>query len=83
MPESKNRRAHHHHQQNHPAPHHNNPKKLSRPALIGIIFFALLGLGIGYFISGANLYALVIGGAAGAVIGYLFGHQVDKGLRKK
>ena len=82
MPASKNRPAHHTHQQHQPVPHHSKPKT-NRAVMVSIIFFALLGLGISYFINPESTPALIGGAVTGAVAGYFFGHQIDKALSKK
>lgn len=81
MPESKNRPQHHPHP--HPLPPKARPKKNNKAVITGIIFFALLGVGIGYFIGGDGLVALGSGGIVGAIAGYFFGHQIDKALKTK
>lgn len=83
MPQSKSRNLHPHHQQNHPAPPHAKPKQSGRAALVAMVLFALLGLGISYFIAGYSKPSLAAGVLIGAIGGYLVGHQMDKSLKKK
>ena len=83
MPESKSRHPHHAHQQNHPAPPHAKPAKANRAVIVAVIFFALLGLGISYFLKPESTPALIAGALIGAIAGYFFGHQIDKALSKK
>lgn len=83
MPESKSRHPHHSHQQHHRPPHNSKSKTFSRIVIVAIGFFSLLGLGISYFVAGDNLFPTVAGAIIGAIAGYLFGHQMDKTLRKK
>ena len=51
--------------------------------VIALVFFAVLGLGISYFVAGGSTTALVIGAVVGAAIGYIFGQQVKKSMSKK
>lgn len=81
MPESKNRRQHHPHP--HPLPPKTGAQKNNKAVITGIVFFGLLGVGIGYFIGGEGLVPLGAGGVVGAIAGYFFGHQIDKALKKK
>lgn len=82
MPQSKNR-SHRHQHHNHPAPPVAKPKKQGRAAIVSMILFAILGLGVGYFTAGDSIYALATAAGIGAVAGYLFGHLVDKSIDKK
>ena len=84
MPQSKSRHPHKH------ATHHNTPgtaipkpKKTTRSIIVTMIFFALIGLGISYFLAGTSAIALIIGLAVGAAVGYLFAWQVNKSLGGK
>ena len=83
MPESKSRHPHQHHQQHHTLPPKARPKQSGRAAIVALVLFALLGLGVGYFTAGASLLSLSAGVIIGAIAGYLLGHQVDKALMKK
>jgi hypothetical protein len=85
MPQSKNRHPH-----KHPV-HHDKPaeaaapkhKKANQSIIVTVIFFALIGLGISFFIAGSGFIALAIGTVIGGIAGYLFGWQVNKSLSKK
>ena len=84
MPQSKNRHPHKH------TPHHDAPvattpkhKKTNQSIIVTVIFFALIGLGISFFIAGSGIIALAIGAVIGGIAGYVFGWQVNKSLSKK
>ena len=84
MPQSKSRHPHKHNT------HHNTPgtaipkpKKTNRSIIVTMIFFALIGLGISYFLVGNSIVGLLIGVAIGAGIGYIFAWQVNRSLREK
>ena len=83
MPASKNRPGHHSHQHHPPATHLGKSKKKGSAVMIAVIFVAILGLGISYFIAPGNMLSLLIGTIVGATAGYWFGHQIDKSLAKK
>ncbi len=82
MPRSKKRKNH-----NYQPPANAVKSKKNRSAVsIGIVFFALIGIGIAYFAGGSKpLWPLwlAIGGIIGAVSGYFFGRQIDKSFSKK
>ncbi len=78
MPQSKKRP--HHHLDN-PPPHKASAKTNHRIIYVAVIFFALLGTGIGYFAAGVNT-GLIFGGIAGGIAGYFFGYQIDKSITK-
>ena len=80
MPQSKKRKEH---QGFHPTVHADKTKKNKSAVLVAVIFFALLGIGMAYFIAGAGFLWLFIGAAGGGVAGYFFGHQIDRTLSKK
>ena len=83
MPQSKSRHPHKHIQQHKPsdiAPKH---KKTNRSVIVTVIFFALIGLGISYFVAGTDITGLIIGVIAGSIAGYIFAMQVNKSLSKK
>ena len=48
-----------------------------------MVFFALLGLGISFFVGRNSLPGVAIGIIIGAAAGYLFGHQMEKTFKKK
>jgi uncharacterized protein YcfJ len=79
MPESHLRhKTKHHHQ-----PGSGHGKKVSTTA--GIFMAAMggiFGLSFGYFTSDRSILWSVIGTVAGILIGYFFGHTIDKSTRK-
>lgn len=81
MPQSKKRKGHHEHHGDEALA----PKEIKRGSavVVGAIFFALIGLGIAYFISDDSLKWLAIGAVAGAIVGYFFGKQLDRSFSKK
>ena len=82
MPQSKNRPGHEHHSHR-GTKNPGNPKIKSSPVTIALVFFAVLGLGISYFVAGGSSTALIIGTIVGAAIGYIFGKQVKQSMSKK
>ena len=84
MPASKSRHAHKH-------PHHTiktsnthpNPKKSNKAIIVAVLFFALLGLGIGFFIDASSTKVLIAGAVTGTIAGFIFGYQVNKSLSEK
>ena len=82
MPQSKNRPGHQHHSHR-GTKNPGNPKIKSSPVIIALVFFAVLGLGISYFVGEGSTTALVIGAVVGAAIGYIFGQQVKQSMSKK
>jgi hypothetical protein len=83
MPASKSRHSRHAHQQHHRHPHQANVKKNTSASIIAILFFALLGTGITYFIAGSSIPSILTGAIVGGIAGYLFGHQIDNTIKKK
>lgn len=85
MPQSKNRHPH-----KHPV-HHDKPaedaapkhKKANQSIIVTVIFFALIGLGISFFIGGTGAIVLLAGTVIGGIVGYLFAWQLNKSLTKK
>lgn len=79
MPESQVRhKAKHHHQ-----PVSTHGKKVKTTA--GIFMAAMggiFGLSFGYFTSDRSILWSVTGTVAGILIGYFFGHNIDKSTRK-
>jgi uncharacterized membrane protein len=80
MPRSKQRK--HHHEYKQPSNLVKINKKRSA-VNVGMIFFALLGMGIAFFATGNSILWIVIGAVAGAAGGYFFGKQIDRSLAKK
>jgi hypothetical protein len=83
MPQSKSRHPHKNVQQHKPAGVPPKAKKTNRSIVVTVIFFALIGLGISYFIAGSDITGLIIGLIAGSIAGYIFAMQVNKDLTKK
>jgi F0F1-type ATP synthase assembly protein I len=83
MPQSKSRHPHKHVQQPKPADIPPKHKKTNRSIVVTVIFFALIGLGISYFIDGGSVMGLIIGVILGSIAGYIFASQVNKSLTKK
>lgn len=81
MPESRNR--HKHHQQQHLQSPHAPAKSKRSAALVLAIVAAILGLAVAYFTQGTDVVWMIAGAAAGAVIGYLVGHNMDKAIENK
>ncbi|HNU89300.1 MAG TPA: hypothetical protein PKJ94_13450 [Ferruginibacter sp.] len=80
MPRSKKRKHHH---EFHPASNAEKSQKNKSAVPVGIIFFALLGIGVAFFTAGSDFLLLLLGGVLGAAGGYFFGRQVDKSFSKK
>lgn len=78
MPESRNRHKHHHHVQSHKTPA--KPKRSA--ALVLAIVAAIFGLAVAFFTQGADVVWMIVGAAAGAIIGYLVGHNMDKAIER-
>ena len=70
-------------QQLHPTVSDRRSIKNHEVILVCVIILALLGAGISFFVMGSGVLWILSGGAVGAVIGYLFGVQIVKGLSKK
>ena len=83
MPQSKNRPGHHQHHPHPATPHRGKPKAKASPVIITVLFFALLGFGISYFVAGGSASALLIGGIVGVACGYIFVQQLTKTISKK
>jgi len=83
MPRSKKRKNHHDYR---PPANAVKSKKNRSAVTIAIIFFALSGIGIGYFAAGnSTLWPLwlIAGAIVGSIAGYYFGRQIDKSFSKK
>ena len=79
-------RSHHRHKKHH-HPQYRQSMASSKAKRKGgtwvfIIFFAVFGLGIGYFAAG-TIAAIIIGAAAGGAIGFLIGHNLDRMANRK
>ena len=86
MPQSK-KRHHHHHHQHHQQQHHvpaDQQKSVKPNRLInaGMIFFAVLGFLISYFVGDGDISWLLAGTAGGAILGYFFAKQMNKTFSK-
>ena len=79
MPESRTRHKHHS-QHPHPIAHHPASKSKRSAAAVLSILAAIIGLSVAFFTQGSDILWLVVGTAAGAVIGYLVGHNMDKAI---
>jgi hypothetical protein len=82
MPSSHHRKKHKHFQ---PPPHSHTakPKNKGGAASVLAVAGAVLGLGIMYFASTGNIVSMVIGLAAGTLLGYVIGKGIDKSGMKK
>jgi len=83
MPESKSRLPHKYSPHRKSSNTHAKTKKTNRASIIVALFVGLLGLGISYFIFGANTTALLLGALIGIVIGAIFGFLVARNLSNK
>ena len=83
MPKSKTRKNHHDYR---PPGSAIKSSKNRSAVTIGIIFFALIGVGIAYFAASSSSswpLWLIVGAVIGAIGGYFFGRQIDKSIAKK
>ncbi len=71
-----------HHPQHPPVPQIKKEIKKFRVILVAVILFIVFGVGIAWFAGGTNTW-LITGGVIGAVLGFIFGNQIVKGLFKK
>ena len=86
MPQSKGRHAHKHlHPHQPPRASNSNAKTKSsnRVVIIAVLFFAFLGLAIGYFINSASVTVMLSSTLLGAAAGFLFGYGIKKSLAGK
>lgn len=84
MPESKSRHPHKHPQQHHNTPGiHTKSKKANRLIIVTVLFFGVLGLGIGFFVDSESITVLLSCLAAGVLAGYIVGYQIKKSLSEK
>jgi hypothetical protein len=83
MPRSKTRKHHH----DYKAPANAVKSKKNRSAVsASIVFFGLAGIGIAWFAAGNSdlwLIWLTAGAIVGSILGYFFGHQIDRSFSKK
>jgi hypothetical protein len=79
MPRSKQRKRHHEQQRSGPLVKTNQKRST---VTAGVIFFALVGLGISYFATDGSILWIAIGTIAGGVCGYFFGKEMDKAFLK-
>jgi sterol desaturase/sphingolipid hydroxylase (fatty acid hydroxylase superfamily) len=84
MPSSKKRKHHHpHHSQEASAIITKGSSKMNeRIVTAGIVFFAVIGLGIAFFAAGGNMLWVIAGAVIGGIAGYFFGKALKKGLLK-
>ncbi len=83
MPRSKTRKHHHDHRTE---PNAVRSKKSRSAVSASIVFFALAGIGIAWFAAGESdlwLIWLTAGAIVGSILGYYFGHQIDRSFSKK
>jgi CDP-diglyceride synthetase len=83
MPRSKKRKNHH---EFHPPANAVKSKKNRSAVPVGIVFLAIIGMGIAYFAMGSTdlwLLWLFIGAVVGAIGGYYFGLQINKAFSNK
>ena len=78
MPRSRLWHKHHHHSQ----VHHVDSKAKHSAAFILAVIAAMLGLAVAFFTQGADVLWMLIGAVAGALIGYLVGHSMDKAVEE-
>lgn len=83
MPRSKTRKNHHDYR---PPVNAVKSKKNRSAVSASIVFFGLAGIGIAWFAAGNNdlwLIWLIAGAITGTIMGYFFGHQIDRSFSKK
>ncbi|MDQ3277696.1 MAG: hypothetical protein M3Q06_05190 [Bacteroidota bacterium] len=73
MPQSRNRPGHQYQK-----PADVPASQRVRGRIIWAILFAVFGLGIAYFATGDNYFALALGALAGAAIGYYAGKSMEQ-----
>jgi len=81
MPQSKKRKGHHEHHGD--AALATKEIKKGGAVIVMSIFFAVIGLGIAYFVSDDSIVWLGLGVVAGAAAGYVLGKQLDRSFSKK
>lgn len=86
MPQSKGRHAHKHSHPHQPPKASNiaaKSKNSNRVIIIAVLFFAFLGLAIGYFINASGITVMLTCTILGAAAGFLFGYGIKKSLAGK
>ena len=78
MPQSKKRKAHKHDHIDYVP--HAKQKKSTVP--LAIIVCTVLAIGIAWFAAGSSALGLVINAAAGIIVGYFGGKEMDKAFNK-
>ena len=78
MPQTKQRKAHTHNHIDYLP--HAKQKKSTVPLVI--IVCTVLAIGIAWFAAGSSALGLVIGAAAGIIVGYFGGKEMDKAFNK-
>ncbi len=85
MPQSKKRHhhhRHHQHQQHHVPTNQQKHSKSNRVIYAGMFFFAVLGLLVSYYVSGADTKWMLAGTIIGGIVGYFFARQMNKTFSK-
>lgn len=80
MPQSRKRKHHHDYK---PPPNAVKSRKNRSAVPIGVIFFALIGVGIAFFAFGSDPLWLIAGAVLGGAGGYFFGRRIDRSFSKK
>jgi len=75
MPHSRKRKGHHHHHQEGMS---TAPKQKTSGHLIWSVLIAVFAVVIGFFAAGTNILVLLLCAAAGAVLGYFIGKNMEK-----
>ena len=83
MPESKHKLPHKYSPHQKTSNTHKFSRKPNRAMVVIALFFALLGLGVSYFIYDTNITALIAGTIVGGLAGSIFGYLIAKNLSKK
>ena len=85
MPESKSRHPHKHPQQHHHNITEKHPaqKKANRIIIALVLFFSILGLGIGLFIDSSSIFTVLAATIAGGLAGFILGYKINNNLSGK
>jgi ABC-type nickel/cobalt efflux system permease component RcnA len=85
MPASKNRHPHKHvqHHDKHAAPAPKESSANNRVVTIAIIFFAVIGLVVGFLVDSSSIMVMLAATVAGIAAGYFAGQQLKKSLSGK